>query len=71
MYVAMMVTECDMTGTKYDEPVLGAWAIARSATGRYCCVMYVGPEWLGDTVTMSLTAAYAEIARRGDGIADF
>jgi hypothetical protein len=48
MFMKEMVTECDFTGVKYDAPVEGAWALAQGATGRYCCVMYAGPEWLAE-----------------------
>jgi hypothetical protein len=46
MYVKAMVSECDMDNTKYDKEVEGAHIVARSAVGRYCPVLYVGPEYL-------------------------
>ena len=48
MYIAGKVTECDFSGKTYDKPVEGAHALARGATGRVCCVMYVGPEYLAE-----------------------
>ena len=44
MFVEAMVRECDFTGNRYDTPVKGAWALAQGATGRWCAVMFVGPE---------------------------
>ena len=43
-----MVSECDMTRTKYDREVEGAHVISRSAVGRHTCVLYAGPEYLAD-----------------------
>ena len=45
-HMTAYVTECDFTDRKYAEPVLGAWCLAQGATGRWCCVMYMGPEEL-------------------------
>lgn len=73
MYVAAMVSECDFSDRKYDAPVLGAMAVARGASGRYCPVMFVGPEILAEHNVTPLTEveAYARIAAAGDGYADF
>ena len=35
-----MISECDMTNTKYDREVEGAHVISRSAVGRHTCVLY-------------------------------
>lgn len=48
MYMHEMVPECDYTQVRYDKPVAGAWILAQGATGRYCAVMFVGPEWLAE-----------------------
>ena len=40
MFVKAMVSECDMTRTKYDREVEGAHIISRSAAGRHTCVLY-------------------------------
>jgi hypothetical protein len=48
MLMREMVPECDFTDRKYNPPVEGGWFLAQGATGRYCCVMYVGPEWLAE-----------------------
>ena len=57
-----MVSECDMTRTKYDGEVEGAHIISRSATGRHTCVLYAGPEYLADKgiTPLSYDAAIAE-----------
>jgi hypothetical protein len=44
MYMNAMVTECDVTGARYDAPVAGSYAVARGATGRWCVVLAFGPE---------------------------
>lgn len=48
MYVKAMISECDMTNTKYDREVEGAHVISRSAVGRHTCVLYAGPEFLAE-----------------------
>ena len=57
-----MVSECDMTRTKYDREVEGAHIISRSAVGRHTCVLYAGPEYLADKniTPLSYDAAIAE-----------
>jgi hypothetical protein len=73
MYVQAMVRECDFSDRKYEVPVLGAMAVARGASGRYCPVMFVGPEILAQHGVTALTEeeAYAKIKLNGDGYADF
>ena len=44
MVIKGYVPECDWSGRKYEEAVLGGHCIAPGATGRHCCVMYIGPE---------------------------
>jgi|3_EtaG_2_1085321.scaffolds.fasta_scaffold404139_1 hypothetical protein len=46
MYLKHKVPECDFKNIKYDEPVDGAYVLCRGATGRWCPVMFAGPEWL-------------------------
>ena len=48
MFVSAKVPSCDLTDRNYGKFVDGAYAIARGATGRWCAVMYVGPEWLAE-----------------------
>jgi len=73
MYVQAMVRECDFSDRKYDAPVMGAMAVARGASGRYCPVMFVGPEILAEHGVTPLTEeeAYVKIKLNGDGWADF
>ena len=46
MYIPAMIRECDITDRKYAEHVMGAYALARGATGRWCPVLAFGPEAL-------------------------
>lgn len=46
MFIKMKVQECDFNDRKYDSLVDGAGALARGATGRWCVVMYAGPEYV-------------------------
>lgn len=73
MFVEMNVPMCDFTSRQYKEPVKGAGAVARGATGRYCVVMYAGPEYLkqNDIKSVSYEEAITEIHKRGDGYIDF
>jgi hypothetical protein len=73
MYVVGMVSECDFTDTKYPEPVRGALCVARGATGRYCVVMYAGPEFLArhGIVPLSYSEAVSIVLKNGDGYVEF
>lgn len=46
MLVKGAVRECDFTNTRYEHSVQGAWVVARGTTGRWCTVMYMGPEYI-------------------------
>lgn len=48
MFIELMVTECDFTGSKFGKPVKGAGAVARGASGRWCVVMWIGPEEIAE-----------------------
>jgi hypothetical protein len=52
---------------------MGAMAIALGASGRYCPVVFVGPEILAEHGITPLTEAeaYAKIEAAGDGYPDF
>jgi hypothetical protein len=73
MYVQAMVRECDFSDRKYNSPVMGAMVVSRGASGRYCPVMFVGPEILAQHNCVPLTEqeAYSKIAMAGDGYPDF
>lgn len=60
MFVEAFVPSCDITDTVYAKPVKGAYALAQGATGRWCCVMYVGPEYLEEKSIKVLTRDEAE-----------
>jgi hypothetical protein len=72
MYVEGFVPECDLTKVKYPSVVKGAHVVARGATGRYCAVLYVGPEAIAEQGLKVITAkeAYAIVEKEG-GYADF
>ena len=46
MLVEGLVNECDFSGMSYQGTVQGAWLVVQGATGRWCTVMHVGPEYL-------------------------
>lgn len=73
MWMTEYVRNCDFTGTEYDEPVVGAWALAQGATGRYCCVMWAGPEYVAENGIKPISREEAErqIEEMGDAWADF
>lgn len=60
MWMKENVTSCDFTDRKYPGPVEGAWALAQGATGRYCCVMWAGPEYIAEHGIKPLTREEAE-----------
>lgn len=73
MYVVGMVPACDFTDTTYPEPVQGAHVIARGATGRYCAVMWAGPEYLAECgiSPLSYSEAVSIVLKNGDGYVEF
>lgn len=46
MLVEGLVSECDFSDMSYQGTVQGAWLVVQGATGRWCTVMHVGPEYL-------------------------
>jgi hypothetical protein len=72
MYVSAYVPECDITGVKYSSAVRGAYAVARGATGRYCAVLYIGPEAIEEKglVVKTYEEAVAIVKAEG-GFVDF
>ena len=72
MYVESYVPECDRTKRVYPSVVKGAYVVVRGATGRWCAVMYVGPEVIAEKGYKVLTReeAFAVIEKEG-GYADF
>lgn len=45
MLIHKRVRECDFTGKSYNSEVDGIAVLAQGATGRWCEVMWGGPEW--------------------------
>lgn len=72
MYVETYVNTCDFSGTKYDGAVKGAAAVCQGATGRWCEVLWVGPEYIDEKglKVLSREEAYAIVENEG-GYADF
>ena len=72
MYVSAMIPCCDFTKRDYDECVNGALVVAQGATGRWCAVMYAGPEFIAEKGIKPITfdEAYARVEKEG-GYADF
>jgi hypothetical protein len=60
MFIKQQVPECDFDGIKYDTPTDGAGALARGASGRWCVVMYAGPEYLERNDIKPITPEEAE-----------
>lgn len=60
MLMSAMVRECDFTDRKYDDYVKGGWYLAQGATGRYCAVMYVGPEYIEENGLEPISREEAE-----------
>lgn len=72
MYVESYVPECDITKRVYPSVVKGAYAVAQGATGRYCAVLYIGPEYIAERglTVHTREEAFALIEKEG-GYADF
>lgn len=72
MYVEAFVPMCDVNNIKYPQAVKGAYVVARGATGRYCAVLYVGPEAIAEEGLVVKTYEEAvAIAEAEGGFVDF
>jgi hypothetical protein len=77
MLIKMTVPCCDFTDTRYPDGVEGGGYLARGATGRWCVVMYAGPEQVARHIAaggaiISAEEAYAKIEAKNNGeYADF
>lgn len=67
MIIRRKVTHCDFTNRSYEQPVDGAACIAQGATGRWCEVLWMGPEALETTQskTISREEAIQQIGLNG------
>ena len=72
MYVETWVDSRDITKVKYPSVVKGAAAVAQGATGRYCEVIWIGPEYIAERglTVHTREEAYAIVKKEG-GYADF
>lgn len=74
MFVQGLVSECDFSGVKYNGDVQGAWVVAQGATGRWCTVLHVGPEYIRNNAlqnqVLTVEQAYRQIDLKG-GYPDF
>ena len=70
MFVKGFVDECDWSDRKYNPSVEGARGISQGATGRWCCVMFVGPEEIAknNIKVISYEEAVAECNKIGGSI---
>jgi hypothetical protein len=72
MVIRTTITECDFTGKKYDPPVQGGGYLVQGATGRWCVVMWAGPEYLeANNVKVSSDEEAAAMVEDKGGYADF
>lgn len=44
MWIKTTIFHCDFSDRKYPQGIDGAGALAQGATGRWCVVMWAGPE---------------------------
>ena len=69
MWVRGQVRNCDFTDREYQAPVEGAWVLAQGATGRYCTVMWAGPEYVAELEkTGNTIMTYDEAVKTIEGI---
>ena len=76
MIIFKKVTECDMTKQEYFEAVEGIAYVAQGASGRWCEVLWGGPEELAKLEAEGIEILTEEQARNkiltsGNGWVDF
>lgn len=73
MIIEQQVTHCDMSQREYPKPVPGGGYLAQGATGRWCVVLWCGPEYIKSRNLKLLTReeAIQEIKEHHDGWPDF
>ena len=71
MLVERMVSYCDFTDRKYQSPVKGAAVISCSATGHYCEVTWMGPEYIASSGSEPITYEQAKQQIGNTGKLDF
>lgn len=75
MVIRGKVFECDVMGIKYPDGVDGGWCVVEGASGRFCVVMHIGPEYLAKYKSCDITtyenAVALVIAKNGIEYVDF
>lgn len=76
MIIHRTVSSCDWNHISYFEPQEGVAYIARGASGRYCEVLWGGPEHKAELEArgakiLTEEEAYDEIRKLGNGWPDF
>ena len=70
MFIKAKVNYCDVTSKSYDKYVDGVAAVARGASGRWCEVLWFGPEWVAENtpIITSREKAIEKIEAEGDWV---
>lgn len=71
MIINAKVTHCDFTDRRYDRPVDGAACLAQGATGRWCEVLWIGPEHVAEAGVKTITREEAIQQIGNNGTIDF
>lgn len=72
--IKQKVTHCDFFNKEYSRPVDGGGYLSQGATGRWCVVMWAGPEYLkeGNMVPIDPDEAWEQMLNEGaTGTRDF
>ena len=72
MFYSRLVSQCDFLDKTYSTKVMGAAALAQGATGRWCEVMWAGPEFLKENNIIPISYDQAvDAAQTSGGEIDF
>lgn len=69
MIIARKVTHCDFTDRQYAKPVDGVAFLAQGATGRWCEVMWAGPEIVKEKGYKAIS--YEEAVERAEALGGY
>ena len=70
MFISAKISECDFNNITYPTPVTGAAALARGATGRWCEVLWFGPEWIAEHPEVELLSR-DEASKRVEALGEY